>query len=212
MGSSQHGGPRLEGLRGLASVHDGWCQQTDAPVSVLLVVPVKEAAAEVEAVVMAGEAAWKIGSVLQRLELTLREGIVVTDVRSAVGLGHPKGCQQLRHGLGSHGWTSVAVDRQLIAVDPFFDERLANQSFGEMLRFPVSKHPSHDVAAVDVEDHVEVVVGPLCGRFNSASNRRRRGLSGTAGSGRCRRLPLLPRHPLPPTTASGIPNILWFSI
>ena len=39
--------------------------------SVFLVVPAKEAAAEVEAVVKAGEAAWKIVPVLQRLELTL---------------------------------------------------------------------------------------------------------------------------------------------
>ena len=68
----------------------------------------------------------------------------------------------------------------------------------------------------------------------SASNRRRRGFSGTAGSGRCRPLPLLARGPLPPalsaaavvggipvgpgapsippTTASGVPNISWFSI
>ena len=46
-------------------------QQTDSPVSVFLVVPAKEAAAEVEAVVKAGEAAWKIVPVLQRLELTL---------------------------------------------------------------------------------------------------------------------------------------------
>jgi len=40
----------------------------------------------------------------------------------------------------------------LIAVDGFFDERLANHSFGEMLGFPVGQHPSHDVPAVDIED------------------------------------------------------------
>ncbi|MEI6164698.1 MAG: hypothetical protein WCR23_09955, partial [Planctomycetota bacterium] len=42
---------RFEDCRGLASVHVGRCQQPDAPVPVLLVVPVKEPAAEVEAVV-----------------------------------------------------------------------------------------------------------------------------------------------------------------
>ena len=42
-----------------AIVHDGRRQQTDSPVSVFLVMPVKEAAAEVEAVVMAGKAASK---------------------------------------------------------------------------------------------------------------------------------------------------------
>ena len=161
MGGGQHGGPRLEDCRGLASVHDGRCQKSDAPVAVLLVVPAKEPAAEVESVVVAGEAVWEVGPVLQRLELALGEGVVVTDVRSAVGLGHAKGGQELRHGLGSHGCPAVAVDRQLITADALLDERLANQSFGEMLGFPAGQHPSHDVPAVDVEDDVEVVVGPL---------------------------------------------------
>ena len=71
MGGGQHGGPRLEDCRGLASVHDGRCQKSDAPVAVLLVVPAKEPAAEVESVVVAGEAVWEVGPVLQRLELTL---------------------------------------------------------------------------------------------------------------------------------------------
>jgi len=47
-------------------------------------------------------------------------------VGSAVGLGHPESGQELRHGLRSQGCTAVAVDRQLIGVDAFVDERLAN--------------------------------------------------------------------------------------
>jgi hypothetical protein len=46
-------------------------QQADAPVTVLLVVPAEEPAAEVEAVVVTGGAGWEVGPVLQRLELTL---------------------------------------------------------------------------------------------------------------------------------------------
>jgi len=91
MSGGQHGGPRFEDCCGLASVHDGRCQKPDTPVAVLLVVPVKESAAEVEAVVLTGEAVWKVGPVLQCLELALGEGVVVADVRSAVGLGHAKG-------------------------------------------------------------------------------------------------------------------------
>ena len=53
------------------------------------------------------------------------------------------------------------MDRELITADALLDERLANHFCGEMLGFPAGQHPSHDVAAVDVEDHVEVVVGPL---------------------------------------------------
>ena len=70
----QHGGPRLEDCRGLASVHDGRRQKRDTPVPVLLVMPVKKPPAEVEAVVVTGEAVWKVGPVLQCLELALLEG------------------------------------------------------------------------------------------------------------------------------------------
>ena len=94
MSGGQHGGPRFEDCCGLASVHDGRCQKPDTPVAVLLVVPVKESAAEVEAVVLTGEAVWKVGPVLKRLELALREWVIVTDVRSAVGLGRAKGGQE----------------------------------------------------------------------------------------------------------------------
>ena len=66
---------------------------------------------------VAGEAVWEVGPVLQGLELALGEWVVVTDMGSAVGLGHAKGGQELRHGLGSHGCTAVAVDRQLITAD-----------------------------------------------------------------------------------------------
>ena len=71
MSGGQHGGPRLEDCRGLASVHDGRCQKPDTPMAVLLVMPAEEPAAEVESVVVTGEAVWEVGPVLQSLELTL---------------------------------------------------------------------------------------------------------------------------------------------
>ena len=43
------------------------------------------------------------------------------------------GGQQLCDRLGSHGCTTVAVNRQLITAYALLDERLSNQSFGEML-------------------------------------------------------------------------------
>jgi hypothetical protein len=70
MSGGQHSRPCFEGCRGLATVHDGRRQQADAAVTVLLVVPVKERAAEVEAVVVTGKAGREVGPVLQRLELT----------------------------------------------------------------------------------------------------------------------------------------------
>lgn len=137
-------------------------QQRDAPVTVHLIVPVEDPAAEVEAVVIAGESVGEVWPVLEGLELAFGEGIVVADVGSAIRLGDAEGGQELGNGVGLHIWATVAVDRELITMDAFLDERLADQSFGQMLGFPVGEHPVHDVPAVDVEDHVEVAVGPLC--------------------------------------------------
>jgi hypothetical protein len=61
MSGGQHGGPGLEDDRCLARVHDGRWQKPDAPEAVLLVVPAEEPAAEVESVVVAGEAVWEVG-------------------------------------------------------------------------------------------------------------------------------------------------------
>ena len=161
MGGGQHGSARCDGCVGVAGVDDCRCQEPDAPVAMLLVVLVEEPAAEVEAVVIAGESIREVGAGLECLELALGEGVVVADVVSAVRLGHAARGQELGHGLGSHGRATVAVDRELITMDAFLDERLADESFGKVLGFPVGEHPPHDVSAVDVEDHVEVVVGPL---------------------------------------------------
>ena len=68
MSGGQHGGPGFEDCRRLARVHQCRRQQADPPVSVLRVVPAEEATAEVESVVVAGEAVWEVVPVLQRLE------------------------------------------------------------------------------------------------------------------------------------------------
>ena len=66
MCGGQHLGPRLESRGGFSGVDDSWSQEADTPVAVLLVVPLEEAAAEVEAVVVAGELAWEVGLTGQR--------------------------------------------------------------------------------------------------------------------------------------------------
>jgi hypothetical protein len=55
MGGGQHRSAGLDGGFGVAGVDDCRRQQPNAPVAMLLVVPVEEPAAEVEAVVIAGE-------------------------------------------------------------------------------------------------------------------------------------------------------------
>jgi hypothetical protein len=67
-------------------------------------------------------------------------------VGSAVRRDHAEDDRELGHGLGSHGWAAVAVDRELITMDAFLDKRLAEQSFGKVLGFLVGEHPAHDLA------------------------------------------------------------------
>src|ERR1022692_263108 len=54
--------------------------------------------------------------------MALREGIVVGDVRAAVGLGDAQIGEQKGHGLGGHGGTPVGVEGEL-AGDDLVDRR-----------------------------------------------------------------------------------------
>ena len=80
---------------------------------VFSVVPLEEVRAERAGVFDAAETAWKLGPVFERLELTLRKGIVVRDVRPAVRFRHAQVAQQHGHAFGLHRGASVGVNRQL---------------------------------------------------------------------------------------------------
>lgn len=74
-------------------------EQADAAVMVLGVVPGKEALAKAACILDRAEAFRELGSVLQGLELTFRERVVVGDVGPAVGLGDSQVGQQQGAGL-----------------------------------------------------------------------------------------------------------------
>ena len=73
---------------GLAVVHLVWSDQADPGVMMILIVPVEEAAAEAFGVLNAAEAFGEAGRVLQRLEMTFGERVVVGDVRPNVRPGN----------------------------------------------------------------------------------------------------------------------------
>ena len=161
MGSIGRGEHRLPGSQyrgGLTVMDHRWRQQTQAPVVVLVVLPLDELAAELQAVFDAGETVGELRLVLHRLELALRERIVVGDVRPTVGLGDSQRGQELGHGLRTHRRPTIAVDRQLVPNNPLFHHGLADQPLGQMFTFAAGQHPAHHVAAEDVEDHVKVEV------------------------------------------------------
>lgn len=107
-------------LGGQAGMHVRRGQPADAAMPMLVVVPLEELLAERPRLLQRAEAPGETGPVLQRLELAFREGIIVGDMGSAVGLGHAQVSQQfgLRPSrssrcLGRHG-SSAGPARSLV--------------------------------------------------------------------------------------------------
>jgi len=125
------------------------------------VVPSKEWLAVGACVLDATEALGEVRSVLQRLELRLRERVVVRDVGPAVALGDIQIDQQRGHGLGAHAGAAVGMQREHPALDIMAGHGLGDELLGQVGALALSDEPAHDVAAEDVQDHVEVEAHPL---------------------------------------------------
>jgi len=53
------------------------------------------------------------------------------------------------------------MQRELSGSDVLFCTALLDQTLGQLRTFAHGHHPAGDVAAEDIEDHVEIKVGPL---------------------------------------------------
>ena len=53
------------------------------------------------------------------------------------------------------------MENQLIPVDSLFVTAFTNQRLGQTCRFTIGHHPAHNLATENVENHVQVEVGPL---------------------------------------------------
>ena len=53
------------------------------------------------------------------------------------------------------------MDDQLARLDLLFLAGIGNEAFCKSGRFPARQQPSGDITAVDIEDDVQVVVGPF---------------------------------------------------
>src|SRR6202022_1413781 len=87
--------------------------------------------------------------------------VVVGDVRAGVGLGDAEAGQQQRDRLGGHRGAPVGVDAQLPAGDALLGAGRGDELLGQGGGLAGGDHPAHGVAGVDVQDHVQVVVGPF---------------------------------------------------
>ena len=136
-------------------------QQADAGVVVLVVVPVEHRPEVAARVLDRAESLGEARPVFDGLELCLGERVVVGDVRSTVALADAEVGKEQREGLGGHRGAAVGVDGDLARLDAFTFVGIFDQALGQFRSLARCDHPADHVAAEDVEQHVEVEVGPL---------------------------------------------------
>ena len=144
----------LDDLLGHAVVQRFRGQQGDAAVAVLAVIPGEKLLAEGARVLDGSEALGKSRPVLEGLELALGVGIVVGDVRSAVGLGHAQVGQQQGDWLGGHRCPAIGMEGQITRNDALFRAGIGDQPPGQLRSLARGHHPADHVAAKNVQDDV----------------------------------------------------------
>ena len=158
----------LEGAKTLgvdfvdASVVDlVWGHQADSKVVVFAVVPIEEAAAEGLGVLDGAESVGELGLVFTGFEEAFREGIVVGGVGPAVGFGDAEIGEEEGGGLGFHGGPSVGVEGELAGRDGVLFDGVVEQRLEQGDAFGVGDPEGDDPSTEDVDDHVEIKIGPL---------------------------------------------------
>ncbi len=135
--------------------------QPDADVVMLLIVPVEEWAAEAAGVLDAPKALGKPWLILQGFEVALGERVVVGGVRAVVRTGDAEIGQQQSRRLGLHRTAAIGMQRELTGRHVVFGDRVIEQRPEQRGAFGIGDAPADHAAAEDVEDHIEIEVGPL---------------------------------------------------
>ncbi len=137
--------------------------QADAAVVMILIVPVEEASAEVFGLLGGFEALWEFRLIFQGFEVGFREGVVVGRVGSAMGFGDAQVGEHHGGGLGFHRGAPVGMQGELAGGHVVPGDDVLKQLLEQAGVFGVRDTPSDDAAAEDVDDDVEIKVGPLNG-------------------------------------------------
>ena len=165
-GDVQGVGALLKQRVGVAVMNRGRCHEADARMAMAVVVPGEELLAVRACILDTAKARRKVGTIFEGLELRLGEGVVVRDIRAAVGFGDLKIHQQLGHRLGAHAGPAVGVQGELVRRDVLLGDGFGDQLLGQRRALLWSNHPADDIAAEDIEDHVQVKAGPFGRAFD----------------------------------------------
>jgi hypothetical protein len=116
--------------------------------------------------VVTGEEIGVVGGVLEGLELGLRVGIVVADVRSAERAADAELAEYIGDVVAGGDGAAIGVEGQLAGDDGLLAAGLSDEARGDLTGLDVGEGPADDVAAEDVEEDEEVVIG-ACSRVTS---------------------------------------------
>jgi hypothetical protein len=151
---SAHGGR-------LTEVDDGRREKPERAVLVRVVVPPEEVLPKCARVGDRSESLGKLRTIFERFEVRFGEGIIVRHVRAAMRLGHAEVGQEERDRLALHRGAAVRMKRELPGLNALLRAGLGNEALGERRALVRGEHPADDIAAEDVEDHIEIEVRPL---------------------------------------------------
>ena len=158
----EHGLTFFSHPAGLAVVHHRRREQPHHGVAMFLVVPAKKSLTESTAVLDTAKAVREVRSILQGAKLTFRERIVVRDVRPTLCVFvTPRSASKKATGLDL-----IEVPRSACSVSwpGWMHCFLQLSSINHLASSSTPAHRDHatgDVAAEDIEKHVEVEVRPL---------------------------------------------------
>lgn len=137
------------------------CEHANSCVSVLVVVPVKERSAKSPLILNRAESIRELWPILHGLELRFRKGVVVAHMGATVRLRDAQIGQQKRDWLRCHTWTAVSMDRQLPLLNILAAAGLGDESCCKRCHFSMCNHPTHNISAENVHNHIEIEVGPF---------------------------------------------------
>ena len=104
----------------------------------------------------------KLRPVLHGPELRFGERIVVAHAGPRMTGGDTQVREEQRDECAAHGRTAVRVNGELVRRDALLRAGRRQQALGQVRILVARDHPAHDVAAEEVEDHIERVVETPC--------------------------------------------------
>jgi len=110
--------------------------------AMLVVVPIKERAAERSGIDKVGEGRWKLWLIFGGLEQRFDVRISVGNVWSRMGFGYAQISQHERNGFRFHRAAAVGVYRQLFWVGTLLSNRRPEQAFRQLGTLPICNHPA----------------------------------------------------------------------